>query len=149
MQQYNCPLTISKCLEYQGYKKENSFCQMCQTNAFMEISSKIYSSPNFLIFLIERENSAQNLFNIPFIIEHQINIDLFLENKQTPSKFELRGILSISINENNKYVCFGKSPVDKRWYLYNDEIVGEFDENNVSGLYPTYIPSILVYKSCN
>ena len=70
------------------------------------------------------------------------------ENKNTPNKFELKGVLSISINENNKYVFFGKSPIDDKWYLYNDENVNDIDEYQVIDSNQSYIPCILLYKSC-
>ena len=148
MQRFIFPLTISKCLEYQSFKKDYSFCQRCHRNASFEIYSKIYSSPNWLIFLIERENNGQNLLNVPFSLEKYINIGQFLENNQTPSKFEIKGIVSNSINDNYKYVCFGQSPVDSKWYIYNDELVNEIDENFISNSVQTYIPFILLYKSC-
>ena len=144
----NTPLTITKCLQYQSNKKETIFCQNCQDNTLMEINSYIYSSPNFFIFLIERENEIQNINKTLFKIEKDINIEQFLENKNTPNKFELRGVISISTNENNKYVFFGKSPIDNKWYLYNDENVGDIDENQVIDMNQIYIPCILLYKSC-
>ena len=147
-QRFIFPLTISKCLEYQSYKKDFSFCQRCCRNTAFEIYSKIYSSPNWLIFLIERENNGQNLLNIPFSLEKYINIQQFLENNQTPSKFELKGIVSISVNDNYKYVCFGQSPVDNNWYLYNDELVNDINENLILNSAQGYIPYILLYKYC-
>ena len=142
------PLTISKCLQYQSNKKENKFCQKCQIITQTEINSKIYSSPNYFIFLIEREKEGQSFNNILFNVEKNINIEQFLENKNTPNKFELKGVLSISINENNKYVFFGKSPIDDKWYLYNDENVNDIDEYQVIDSNQSYIPCILLYKSC-
>ena len=58
----------------------------------------------------------------------------------------MKGVVSISINENNRYVCFGNSTIDNKWYLYNDENVNNIDFDNFKN-YQTYIPCILLYKS--
>ena len=147
MQEYNCPLTISKCLEYQSKKDENQFCQICNTNNLMKINTKIYSSPNLFIFSIDRKNIDQNLLNIPFVIEKNIDIGQFIENQLCPKNFELQGIVSISLGDNNKYVCFGKSPVDKVWYYCNDENVNNINENDVLNN-KNFIPCILLYHCC-
>ena len=140
------PLTILKCLKHQSNKKENSFCSVCKDNKNMITTSNIYSSPNYFIISIDRGNKNQELMNIPFTLENNIDISQYLENKLSPSKYELKGVVSISINENNKYICFGNSPVDNKWYLYNDENVKNIDFNNFKN-YQTYIPCILIYKS--
>ena len=145
----NSPLTITKCLEYQSFKRENYLCQNCQSNSFTDINSIIYSSPNLFVFSINREIDEQhNLLDIPFIVEKNVNINQFLENKNSPYNYELQGIVSITKNVSNKYVCFGKSPVDNHWYFYNDENVGSINEKDIFNNNQVYIPCILLYKSC-
>ena len=89
----------------------------------------------------------QNLFNIKFIVEEKIDIGQFLENKKAYTKFELIGIVSYYPNEK-KYVCFGKSPADKKWYLYNDEKVIDTNTNEVicRNINMEFIPCILLYQ---
>ena len=116
----------------------------------MKIITEVYSTPSYFIFSLNREgNPAQNLLNIPFIIEENINLQPFIVEKQCFSKFKLQGIVSISSKQNNKYVCFGKSPVNDKWYLYNDDKVDISDINNILNLHNQnfdYIPCILLYK---
>ena len=71
-----------------------------------------------------------------------------MENKNSISKYDLIGIVSISIKENFKYVCFGRSPVDKKWYLYNDEKVNEVILAQVTQLNNNmeYVPCTLLYQ---
>ena len=87
-----------------------------------------------------------NLMQIPFIVEQNIDINNYLEIKEAFHIFEIQGIVSISLN---KYVCFAKSPVDKQWYLYNDENVMKVNINAILNAHNNnggYIPCILLYQ---
>lgn len=97
----------------------------------MNTTSNIYSSPNYFIISIDRRNKNQELMNIPLTLENNIDISQYLENKLSPNKYELKSVVSISINENNKYACFGNSNIDNKWYLYNDENVNNIDFDNL------------------
>ena len=144
---YNHPLTIAKCLEFQSSKQQQFFCKGCNNYSIINISTKIYSSPSYLIFSLNREN-ANNLVNVPFFIEENIVLNNFIEN-QFFSKYELQAVVSISLRENNKYVCFGKSPVDQKWYLYNDKNWSSGDINGVLNLHNNnqgFVPCLLLYK---
>ena len=146
--QFKQPFTLLQCLTFQSKKFQNSFCQKCGIYTQNQILSNIYSSPIHFIFSLNRGNLDQNLLNINFIVEENIDISQFLENKRSYSKYSLCGIVSISRKENNKYVCFGKSPVDKQWYLYNDEMVTDTNINSIiqSNNNQEYIPCILLYQ---
>ena len=150
MNNNNAPLTIEKCMQIQSQQKRNVFCEVCKSYQQMDVNIRIYSSPNYFVFSLNRENTSTNLnlLNIPFLVEQFINIGQFLEFNQSYTKFELGGIVSFSRNEN-KYVCFGKSPVDSQWYLYNDEKVDDINIENILNLHnnsQAYVPCILSYK---
>ena len=146
----NGPLTIEKCLQLQKQKMQKCFCESCKTYYPMNIITEVYSTPKYFIFSLNREgNQNQNLLHVPFFIEENINLQPFIVFKESLMKFKLQGIVSISIYQNNKYVCFGKSPVNDKWYLYNDDKVDIFDINNILNLHNQnfeYIPCILIYK---
>ena len=146
--QFKQPFTLLQCLTFQSKKFQNSFCQKCGIYTQNQILSNIYSSPITFIFSLNRGNLDPNLLNINFIVEENIDISQFLENKRSYSKYSLCGIVSISRKENNKYVCFGKSPVDKQWYLYNDEMVTDTNINYIINYNNNheYIPCILLYQ---
>ena len=145
-QQCNSQITLFHCLNYQSEKIQNSFCQKCQKYNQSKINTSIYSSPINFIFILNRGMPDQNLLNINFILEEKIDIGKFLENQQAYNKYELSGVVSFSVNEN-KYVCFGKSPVDNQWYLYNDDNVANTNINEVlnNNNNMQYIPCILLY----
>ena len=143
------PISLLSCLNYQSQKSQNIFCQKCQKYTQFDINTKIYSSPINFIFTLNRgyPDQNQNLLNIKFMVEEKIDIGQYLENKQAYTKFELIGIVSYYMQEK-KYVCFGKSPADKKWYLYNDEKVMDTNNNEVINRNNNmeYIPCILLYQ---
>ena len=143
------PISILSCLNYQSQKSQNIFCQKCQKYTQFQINTKIYSSPINFIFTLNRgyPDQNQNLLNIKFMVEEKIDIGQYLENKKAYTKFELIGIVSYYMQEK-KYVCFGKSPADKKWYLYNDEKVMDTNNNEVINRNNNmeYIPCILLYQ---
>jgi len=141
-------LTIYNCLDYLiSQKLSKSFCKNCNKYMQMINMSKIYSSPNYFMFLLNRGNMEQNLLNINFKIEEKINLRKYIEFQNAPTNYQLTGIVSIE-SQSQKYVSFCKSPVDKEWYFYNNEIIQKVDLNYVLNVHYNinYIPSILCYK---
>ena len=144
---YNAPFTLTDCLSYQTQKLQKLFCEKCGGYQEFQIETKIFSSPIYFIFSLNRGNLEQNLLKINFKLEEKIDIIQHLDKKGAYSKYELSGVVSVYLSEN-KYVCFGKSPVDKQWYIYNDDNVSNTDINAVincnSGY--GYVPCILLYS---
>ena len=130
-------------------KKMNIFCQNCNQHCETNIKSKIFSSPNIFVFLLDRGFFEENLMNIQFKLEEKINLNNFIEKKEAPKEYELIGIVSI-FRKEKIYVGFCKSPIDNQWYKYNEENVdlidfnAVIDNNNDKNL---YLPCILFYKS--
>lgn len=147
------PIKINYCLEiYEKTTTHNSICKYCQKSTQFFMTSKIYSPSNIFIFSLDRKNLNQNFLKISFIIEEKIDITNFLEIKQGPQKnYNLIGILSY-FQKENKYISFCMSPIDKQWYIYNDEdveltnIITIINDHNIQKY---YIPCILVYRSEN
>ncbi len=147
-QKFNAPLNLCQTLFYQNQKYQKIYCLREQKYTMANVASKIYS-PNYFIFSLNRGNFDTNLMKIPFNLEQEIDISKLLDNPQSYKKFELIGVVSISTAENKKYVCFGRSPVNYKWYLYNDDHSAEnTDINNVVNVHNSgqYIPCILMYQ---
>lgn len=148
-------LTLYDCLEYYiSTKQRHLLCENCKRKTSILTISKIYSSPNIFLFLLNRGtdfDGKNNLLDIHFHIDDKINLNKYIENNNVPNKYELTGIISIYRKEK-KYVCFCISPVDKLWYYYNDEIIKQTDIQNVINKHNNYdelIPCILFYKTIN
>jgi ubiquitin C-terminal hydrolase len=147
-QKFNAPLNLCQTLFYQNQKNQKIYCLREQQYTMANVTSKIYS-PIYFIFSLNRGNFDTNLMKIPFNLEQEIDISKLLDNPQSYKKFELIGVVSISTAENKKYVCFGRSPVNYKWYLYNDDHSAEnTDINNVVHVHNSgqYIPCILMYQ---
>ncbi len=148
-------ISINDCLDTYMTEKETTFyCQNCQYYQKMLVQSKISSINKNIIFLLDRGDGINNeLLNIKFKIEEKIDLSKYINDEKSPKKFELAGIISIVLDNNNKCVWDCKSPIDNKWYKFDDEKV-EFsfedteeviEENNGKKL----IPYILYYKSVN
>ena len=144
------PITINDCLElYSFFREQTLFCNTCRKYTKIMSQSQIYSPPNTFIFSLDRKNVDKNYMNIPFNLTEQLNLDNYIENKSLPTNYQLIGVLSFYVNEN-KYISFCLSPVDKKWYVYNDEKVEPTNINSIIQLHnfgKKFIPCLLVYKS--
>jgi len=146
-EKYKAPFTLTDCLKNQTQKFQQLFCEKCGGYQNFTIETKIFSSPIYFIFSLNRGNLDQNLLNINFKLEEKIDITQYLDKQGAFSQYELSGVVSVCLSKN-KYVCFGKSPVDKQWYIYDDSNVSNSNINEVinynSGY--GYVPCILLYS---
>ena len=148
-------ITISDCLNVYGKPIVCKLkCDICN-NSFQNITkqSSIFTFSKNIIFLLNRGinfDKANKLMNIKMIIEEKIDLSKFVRLPKSPKNFELTGIVSISLDQK-KYVCYSKSPIDKNWYYYNDEIVEYIQLNFVLDKHNNSdnnnIPCILLYTS--
>ena len=149
-------INIYDCLKnYNKAKKINFFCKNCNANENVVCNSKIFLTSHSLIFLLNREidfRENNKLLKIKFNIDEKIDLNNFIENDHSPKKYRLIGIISIYLKEK-RYVNFCQSPIDKKWYFYNNEkkvedvnLEEELKEDNKEE--NEFIPTILVYKEC-
>ena len=116
-------IKISNCLEFYYLAKNiKSFCSFCKKYERMTFKNKIYYSPNNFIFLLNLKGNE----DINFDIEQEINLNEFILNKISSLIYELNGIVFFDASKN-KYNALCLSPIDKTWYLFDDEDVMLFD----------------------
>ena len=147
----NSFLTIENCLQYQMFPKQTKlYCFKCKKYNIIKFTSKIFSSPNNFIFLLDRGNMQPNLMNIRFMIEEYIDLGKYVDTQAVPTKYQLNGILSIDSNQQ-KYVCFCLSPSEKKYYLYDDDKISILEPRELINAHNNnqYIPCILSYHSIN
>ena len=148
-------LTLYDCLDYyKSSKLHDLYCNNCSLQKKMVLITNIFSSPGNFVFLLDRgdfDNDGKNVLRIPFELSDKIELDNFIENKISPKKYQLIGIVSFNI-EKQEYVSFCMSPVDKNWYSYKSEKGAEqMDISNIINKHNQFdnlIPFILIYKSC-
>ena len=144
------PIRIYDCLKMYGQPfNPNQFCNFCKKATTVLRKRSIYSSSNIFIFSLDRKDLDSKFLQIPFIIDEKIEITNFLEMIDSPQYYQLTGIVSY-YNKENKYVSFCMSPVDKQWYLFNDEKVSQTEIIQVIDLHNSkkeFIPCLLAYKA--
>ena len=151
----NNKISIYDCFKnYNEPKIIKIFCQNCNTCEDIICNSKIFLTSHILIFLMNRDidfSEKNKLLNIKINLEEKIDLDNYIEESHSPKKYKLIGIISIYFPEK-RYVNFCRSPVDKKWYYYNNEKIVEeikleevLKKHNKEGI--EYIPTILIYKT--
>lgn len=134
-------------------------CENCNNYKMdVDVSAKIYRSPKVFIFLLyngddDNTKKNENFDKFTYIIEENIQIENINENINRNNKlyknYTLFGIVSISMKDD-KYIGFSKSPIDKEWYLYDDERVQKINIDFISksfNEYKNYLPCILFYRA--
>ena len=136
----NPNINIKDCLEfYEINKEKTNFCNFCNNYNKTLISSKIFSSSNYLIFFLDtRQNS-----NINLILEQEINLEKFITKREdTPKNFELSGIIFYNTIKN-KYNALYISYLDQNWYSFDGE---NFKSDNINDFINVYNYSNNFYK---
>jgi ubiquitin carboxyl-terminal hydrolase 2/21 len=138
---------LSDCFDY--YQKvelmngENEmWCNYCKCNSPSYYSTSIYSSPEILILILNRGRG--NIYNVKLNFNEVIDIGNYVQIKKSKNLiYHLYAIVS-HIGPSSMaghFIAFCKSPIDGKWYKFNDAIVdyvGEFN-NNVSNFGTPYI----------
>ena len=100
--------------------------------------NEIYFYPKVFVFLVDLKDCS---------IKLSIEKKIYLGNLISPIIYQLNGIVFFDMNKK-RYNALSVSPVDKMWYLYDDEnvkpfnfenFISEYNENNI------YRPNILLY----
>jgi len=141
-------IDICDCLSYGSMpKKFKSYCYNCKIRVIISRQSRIYSSPNVFIFLLDRGiEFNENYIHIPYKVEEKINLTNFIIKENSPVHYGLTGIVSFNRQEQ-KYVSYCQSPIDSNWYWYNDEKVNlVFSQDILNNKNDNEIPCILYYK---
>ena len=146
----NC-VSLYDCFYYnqksEFFTGENqNYCANCKQLCDSVTTSRIFISPNVLILILNRGKS--NIYDVKLNFEEIIDITNFVLQSEFPKIiYELYGVVS-HIGQggpNAHFVASCKSPIDNRWYRYNDSIVNpinNFQEEIID--YGT--PYILFYQ---
>ena len=150
----NNSVTLDDCFLYNQktdlFTGENrNYCNICKQLYDSYYTSKIYSCPNNLILILNR--GKNNMYNIKIYFEEAIDITQYVViNDGNKWIYNLYGVIT-HIGEsgpNAHFVASCKSPVDNKWYRYNDAIVNPI--NNVQNEVINFgTPYILFYKKQN
>ena len=125
----NNMVTIYECFIY-NQKTElftgdnRNYCNICKQTWDSNYTSKIFVSPNILILILNRGRG--NVYNVKLGFYEMIDISQYVLLKDKPQLiYNLYGVIS-HIGEsgpNAHFVASCKSPIDNKWYRYNDAFV--------------------------
>ena len=150
MENSNNVVNMNDCFDF--YQKNELFtgdnknyCNICKKLYDSVYTSKIFVGSNVLIMILNRGKG--NEFKIKLDFSKQINISDFVLCKGTGEIYNLYGVIT-HIGEsgpNAHFVAACRSPVDGKWYRYNDAMVTPI-ENFQRDVYDFGLPYILFYE---
>ena len=114
----------------------------------MQISN-YYTLPHYLIIILNR--GTGNMYKVGFYIEEFIYLQNFAEYDKNNNSYYLNGVIVHlgPSGESGHFIAYCVSPIDHKWYLYNDSIVTLCDQTNIGQqINQKGIPYILFYKKC-
>ncbi len=142
---YNC---------FENYQEEEIlsganmiYCNNCKRNSAAGTSNRIYTSPEVMTIILNRGKGLQ--FSVEFDYPLKMNIDKFVFDKTSNNNnYELICVLT-HIGPSGMaghFIAYCKSPVNGKWYCYNDAIVTQSSDprNQNAG-----IPYVLFYQKIN
>ena len=146
--EFNNKISIKDCFNFNQKdailnEEEKFICNNCQQSNYV-FNSKIYSSPNILILIIER--GKEN--NINLDIKENIDITEFVLKKDMPKlMYELYGVITqLEFNSSSsQFITSCKNPIDNKWYRFNNEIIKPV-ENIKEDILEYKFPYILFYE---
>ena len=145
----NC-VSIYDCFKYNQkteiFTGENkNYCNICKQLYDSYYTSKIYICPTVLILILNRGKG--NIYNIKLFFDEIIDITEYtLKKDKSKIIYNLYGVIT-HIGEsgpNAHFIASCKSPIDKKWYRYNDSIVNQI-ENVQKEIIEFGTPYILFY----
>jgi len=148
-------VSLDNCFEYYQEKESLSnanqiYCNNCHILSDATTGNKLFTCPQVMTIILNRGKGLE--FEVNFEYPPYINIDKYVVTKPssgTTYRYELICVLS-HYGDNNMsghFIAFCKSPVNGKWYCYNDAIVTETDEpKNQNNSNFDGIPYVLFYQ---
>ena len=104
--------------------QNRNYCNICKKINDSIYTSRISISPNILVLILNRGKG--NIYNVKLDFSEKIDITQFVLEKDTPQMiYNLYGVITHigQSGPNAHFVASCKSPVDDKWYRYNDAII--------------------------
>ena len=147
-------VTLYDCFDYNQkselFTGDNmNYCNLCKQLYDSIYSTKIFSSPNVLVLILNRGKG--NIYNVKLDFTEIIDITQFVLKKDKPLMiYNLYGVIT-HIGEsgpNAHFLAACKSPVDNKWYKYNDAMINPINDIQKEVI-DFGIPYILFYHKNN
>ena len=118
----NNVVSINDCFDYISKRRINKdICNICKQLVDFISITHICSSPPVLILILKWGKN----YNVNLNYKESIDITKYIQIKDSSNiKYNLYGVVTqIEGSNNNVVVASCKSPIDNKWYRFNDAIV--------------------------
>ena len=119
---YDCFDFYQKTETMQG--ENQMWCNHCGQNSTSNYSTRIYSSPEYLILILNRGKG--NMYNVKLNFDEVIDIGNYVYIKNGPHLiYHLYAVVTHygPSSMAGHFIAFCKSPFDNKWYQFNDSMV--------------------------
>ena len=105
-----------------------NYCNICKQLYDSVYTSKIFTSPNVLIIILNRGKG--NVYKIKLDFGLQMDISDFVLLKDGKQIYNLYGVITHlgKSGPDAHFIASCKSPVDNKWYRYNDAFVDPIND---------------------
>ena len=135
--------------------QNNMYCNTCNTLSSYSMFNRIYRHPEIMVIILNRGKGLE--FEVEFEYPKNFILNNYIdfynnENYQSNEviEYELIGLITHlgDSSMSGHFIACCKSPVDKKWYLYNDSTVTQSDNNlnNLNNNESNSIPYVLFYQ---
>ena len=146
----NNVVTLYECFNYYQRKElftgqNQNYCNLCHKLSDAIYTSKIFSSPNVLVLILNRGKG--NIYDVKLLFNEKIDISPFVLSKDKNGQiYELYGVIThIGKSGPNAHFVASCRNVDNKWYRFNDAIVSPIT-NLQKEVIEFGTPYILFYK---
>jgi ubiquitin carboxyl-terminal hydrolase 2/21 len=115
----------------------NMYCNNCHVMSSHSAFNKIYKHPEVFVMILNRGKGLEFEVEFEYPKTFKLNNYINFENNENYKnnneiiEYELISVIS-HLGESSMsghFIAYCKSPVNKKWYLYNDSIVTEANNN--------------------
>ena len=145
----NPDVDLYECFEYhqkvEFLNGENQmYCNICNRLNNANYQTLLYSSPNYLILILNRGRGAVYECKVNF--PEQLNLFNYVTFKNGPTAYGLYGVIChIGPSSNSgHFIAYCRNRLNNKWYKYNDSLVDECKKNDE---YNNGMPYVLFYKA--
>ena len=141
---------MDDCFRYnqkiEHFTGENAmYCNTCRGQYPADNQTLLTTGPEILIIILNRGKGIEFKVKCEFVL--QLNLYEYIEMKNTGYMYDLVGVVTHlgESDSSGHFIAYCKSPIDKNWYQYNDDLV--FPVNNfVNDVINYAMPYILFYQ---
>ena len=163
-QKSNREISIMKCIQNQLKTKIiKMYCKKCKQKCDFQIKKSISFTPEVFILLngvkdpeqvIEKMNKEEIDFGLSDDNVYTLDFSQIIKDANSNKIYSLQAVVcsqritseAVEKVEKKKYVAFCKSPIDSKWYRYEDNTISPITEVQLPIFITQLFPEIFFYR---